>query len=58
MVATWLCALQLGCLDTAGVGECGFLNQSPRAPSLLLELGPSHGPCSPSLVSSLGLQPD
>ena len=29
-----LCVWQLGCLDTAGVGECGLLDQSPGAAPL------------------------
>lgn len=56
-LATLLCAWQLGCLDTAGVGECGLLDQSPGAAPLPWAPGLTRAPCSPILVSSLGLQP-
>ena len=56
-LATPLCAGQLGCLDTAGVGEYGLLDQSPGAAPLLWVPGLTRAPCSPILVSSLGLQP-
>lgn len=56
-LATLLCARQLGCLDTAGVSECGLLDQSPEAAPLQWVPGLTRAPCSPILVSFLGLQP-
>ena len=56
-LAPLLWAWQLGCLDPAGVGECGLLDQSPGSAPLLWVPGLTCAPCSPILVSSLGLQP-